>query len=426
MAVAPTVLEFARRTTATAATRYRRVREQTLQLTAELAVEDQVVQSMPDASPTKWHLAHTSWFFEQFLLKPQLPGYRPFDPQFDFLFNSYYQTLGPMHQRPQRGLLTRPTVAQVLDYRRYVDDHMVQLLSGANAEDAGLFATLTLGLNHEQQHQELILTDIKHLFFCNPLLPAYRTTLTALPSRQAAAPLNFIEHPGGVCEIGAADGGFCFDNETPRHQILLQPHALADRLVSNGEYLDFIRDGGYTHPQLWLSDGWALRCQQDWQRPLYWLESLEEQFTLRGVQALAPADPVSHLSFYEADAFARWAGARLPTEGEWENAAQTQAVRGNLLDSHALQTLPATTQQGLKQLFGDVWEWTASAYSAYPGYRPEAGALGEYNGKFMCSQLVLRGGSCLTPADHVRASYRNFFYPHTRWQCTGLRLARDL
>lgn len=425
MAVAPALDFTPHRSSVALAAHYQRIRSRTCQLTADLAIEDQVAQSMPDASPTKWHLAHTSWFFEQFLLKPQLPDYRPFHPRFEYLFNSYYQSVGPMHQRPQRGLLTRPTVAQVLDYRSHVDAHMAQLLAQAG-EDQSLLARVVLGLNHEQQHQELILTDIKHLFSRNPLMPAYRTHLTALPSQQSAPSLAFIACPGGVQEIGATGDDFCFDNETPRHQVLLQPHALADRLVSNGEYLDFIRDGGYSRSQLWLSDGWALRCEQDWQRPLYWLESLEEQFTLNGVQAISPADPVSHLSFYEADAFARWAGARLPTESEWEHAAHQLPLNGNLLDTDALQTLPASTQPGLKQMFGDVWEWTGSAYDAYPGFRPGGGALGEYNGKFMCSQLVLRGGSCLTPADHIRASYRNFFYPQARWQCTGLRLARDL
>jgi ergothioneine biosynthesis protein EgtB len=424
MAVAPTAMDFSLHHSRPGLTaRYQQVRQRTCQLAAGLAAEDQVAQSMPDASPTKWHLAHTSWFFEQFLLKPQ-PDYRPFHPRFEYLFNSYYQTVGPMHQRAQRGLLTRPTVAEVMAYRRHVDDHMHHLLQ--RTDDPQIQARVILGLNHEQQHQELILTDIKHLFFCNPLLPAYRATPTALPSQRSAPTLTFTAHPGGVQEIGARGNAFCFDNETPRHRVLLQPHALADRLVSNGEYLDFIRDGGYARAQLWLSDGWALRCAQQWQRPLYWLESLEEQFTLNGVQALAAADPVSHLSFYEADAFARWAGARLPTESEWEHAAQSLPVRGNLLDSDALQTLPAPAQPGLKQMFGDAWEWTASAYDAYPGFRAGDDALGEYNGKFMCSQLVLRGGSCLTPADHVRASYRNFFYPHTRWQCAGLRLARDL
>ena len=445
---------------------YRQVRATTLRLCEPLEVEDYVVQSMPDASPAKWHLAHTSWFFEQFLLKPLHPGYREYHEDFEYLFNSYYQSVGPMHQRPRRGLLSRPTVQEVMRYRMHVDRHIESLLD-ARADDEHLAALLELGLNHEQQHQELLLTDIKHLFSCNPLLPAYRPPAPADPGTRASPqgpalppmtrPMTFVAFDGGVHAIGAPGehgdrpdaGSFCFDNELPRHRILLEPYALADRLVTSGEYLEFIRDGGYRRATLWLSDGWQAVTQQGWNRPLYWSESLDAEFTLAGLRDLDSAAPVSHLSYYEADAFARWAGARLPTEAEWELAAARQPVQGNLLDAGALHPLPAppprridhrphpqsaspsspkpalgSDQKSLNQLFGDTWEWTASPYVAYPGYRGTSGALGEYNGKFMCNQWVLRGGSCATPAGHIRASYRNFFYPATRWQFAGLRLAR--
>jgi ergothioneine biosynthesis protein EgtB len=381
---------------------------------------------MPDASPAKWHLAHTSWFFEQFLLKPLLPQYAPFRAGFEFLFNSYYQAVGPMHQRPERGLLTRPTVKEVFAYREHVDEAMLKLLDLRGEDDGQLNPLVKLGLNHEQQHQELMLTDIKHLFSRNPLLPAYTTKPAPASEVRTSAPLQFYEFEGGVREIGATGKHFCFDNETPRHRTLVEPYALGDRLVTNGEYLEFVRDGGYRRAEFWLSDGWSTINQEGWTRPFYWTPTLDAEFTLRGLQALDEHVPVSHLSYYEADAFARWAKARLPTEAEWELAAESLPVRGNLLRNDALRPLPAGDQPGMKQMFGDVWEWTASPYVAYPGYRPVAGALGEYNGKFMCNQLVLRGGSCATPADHVRATYRNFFYPQARWQFMGLRLARDL
>jgi ergothioneine biosynthesis protein EgtB len=403
---------------------YARIRAATFALCDHLEIEDFVVQSMPDASPAKWHLAHTSWFFEQFILKPHLPGYRPFHPHFDYLFNSYYQTVGPMHQRPERGLLTRPTVSEVFRYREHVDEHMYALLESRQGGDEIESLTL-LGLNHEQQHQELILTDLKHLLSRNPLLPAYRPA--AQPTRSTnAEPMSFQTFEGGVREIGADGEEFCFDNETPRHRTLVESYALADRLVTNGEFLEFIRDGGYRKPQLWLSDGWALVTAEQWDRPLYWSATLDSEFTLSGLVPLDPAAPVCHLSYYEADAFARWANARLPTEAEWELAAAALPIAGNLLESGHLHPTPSNHERGLTQMFGDVWEWTSSAYSAYPGYRPPTGALGEYNGKFMCNQLVLRGGSCATPSDHIRATYRNFFYPHARWQFMGVRLARDL
>ncbi|AMN47955.1 hypothetical protein ACG33_12780 [Steroidobacter denitrificans] len=424
--------------------RYRHVRATTLQLCEPLEVEDYVVQSMPDASPAKWHLAHTSWFFEQFLLKPMLSGYQAYHEDFEYLFNSYYQSVGPMHQRPRRGLLSRPTVQEIMRYRMHVDRHIESLLD-AHADDDQLAALLELGVNHEQQHQELLLTDIKHLFSCNPLLPAYRSaalrgtaTKSAAPTGDSALPsmarpMTFIAFDGGVQAIGAPsrhgrpDERFCFDNEQPRHRLLVAPFALADRLVTSGEYLDFIRDGGYRRATLWLSDGWQTVTRHGWNRPLYWSESLDAEFTLAGLQDLDNDTPVSHLSYYEADAFARWAGARLPTEAEWELAAAGLPVQGNLLEAGTLHPRPARAhcrdRSELQQLFGDTWEWTASPYVAYPGYRSASGALGEYNGKFMCNQWVLRGGSCATPAEHIRASYRNFFYPDTRWQFAGLRLA---
>ena len=416
------VLPEARRAE-TLAARYSHVRRVSLEICEPLETEDYVVQSMPDASPAKWHLAHTSWFFEQFLLKPLLAGYRAFHPDFEYLFNSYYQSVGRMHARPQRGLLTRPTVDEVLRYREHVDEHMQKLLR-ARPDDEKLLAVGTLGVNHEQQHQELMLTDIKHLFSLNPLLPAYRPG--ADEPNDAAAPMHFIPFDGGIREIGASGKHFCFDNELPRHRTLVEPYALADRLVTSGEYLEFIRDGGYRRPEFWLSDGWSTVVREGWTRPIYWSESLDSEFTLHGLQPLRIAAPVCHVSFYEVDAFARWAGARLPSEAEWELAAESLPVIGNLLNSGALHPIAAGVQAGMKQMFGDVWEWTASPYSAYPGYQPPPGALGEYNGKFMCNQLVLRGGSCATPADHVRASYRNFFYADARWQFMGVRLARNL
>ena len=403
--------------------RYRRVRSISPAICEPLELEDYVVQSMPDASPAKWHLAHTSWFFEQFLLKPLVSGYRVFHPRFEFLFNSYYQTVGPMHQRPRRGLLTRPTVAEVLEYRSYVDEQAQQLID-ARADDDRVATITMLGLNHEQQHQELLLTDIKHLFSCNPLQPAYRER--AAPTAASTGPMHFLSFEGGIGDIGASGKHFCFDNETPRHRTLVEPYALADRLVTNAEFVEFIREGGYRRAEFWLSDGWTTVAQEGWMRPLYWTAGLEAEFTLNGTQPLSPGAPVAHLSYYEADAFARWAGARLPTEAEWELAAATLPRSGNLFEHNALHPRPPEQGPGLKQMFGDVWEWTASPYVAYPGYRPPSGALGEYNGKFMCNQLVLRGGSCVTSRDHIRASYRNFFYPHARWQFMGARLARNL
>jgi len=399
--------------------RYQQVRNLTVGLCRTLTPEDMTVQSMPDASPAKWHLAHSSWFFENFLLAPHLKGYRPFDPQFSYLFNSYYFTLGSMHPRPERGLLTRPGVDEISRYREHVDEHMHTLLEARNGEPDLTFLT-TLGINHEQQHQELLLMDIKHLFSRNPLKPAWRE----LPAPEPAATtlLKFISRPEGLLAIGHAGSGFAFDNETPRHRVFIQAHSLANRLTTNGEYREFIRTGGYATPELWLSDGWATAQREDWNRPLYWNEDMTKEFTLAGERELDLDAPVCHLSYYEADAFARWAGARLPTEAEWESLAADQPEEGNLLESGRFH--PQAAAAGANQLFGDVWEWTASSYAPYPGFKPLAGSLGEYNGKFMINQMVLRGGCCITPRKHVRASYRNFFYPQQRWLFAGLRLAR--
>ena len=401
--------------------RFQQVRQRTLALCAGLSAEDLLVQSMPDASPGKWHLAHTSWFFEQFVLGRD-PLYRPREPAWHYLFNSYYQSVGPMHARPQRGLLSRPALDEVLGYRHVIDDAVGELL--ARSEDAELATLVELGLQHEQQHQELLLTDIKHAFWCNPLQPAYRAVLDD-SMHEKAVPLRFVDGRDGIVEIGHRGEAFAFDNETPRHRVLLQPHALANRLVTNAEYLAFVREGGYREPGLWLSDGWATVQREGWQHPIYWQDDLASEFTLAGVRALDPQEPVCHLSYYEAEAFARWAGARLPTEAEWESAAHGVGISGNLQDEQRFQPRAATEGDGLLQLYGDVWEWTASPYVSYPGFRPLPGSLGEYNGKFMCGQWVLRGGSCATPRSHIRASYRNFFPPHARWQFAGLRLGQD-
>jgi ergothioneine biosynthesis protein EgtB len=399
--------------------RYREVRAFTAQLAAPLSPEDAVVQSMPDTSPAKWHLAHTTWFFETFVLKPRYPEYREFRPDFGFLFNSYYHTVGAMHPRPQRGLLTRPDVQEVLDYRGYVDIRMSEALEHQDFSGDEI-ALVELGLNHEQQHQELMLTDIKHLFSCSPLWPAYCEMPLDATSPE---PLEWIEGPVGRIDIGAGADGFAFDNERPRHSVWLRPFVIASRPVSNAEYCEFIRDGGYTRPELWLSDGWSTVQQERWAHPLYWAGDLASEFTLAGRQKLDPHAPATHLCFYEADAYARWAGARLPTEAEWETVAAQRRITGNFVETNRLHPGGPVTDAG--RWFGDVWEWTASAYAPYPGYVPPPGAIGEYNGKFMCNQLVLRGGSCVSAQPHLRASYRNFFYPQARWQFSGLRLARD-
>jgi ergothioneine biosynthesis protein EgtB len=402
---------------------FARVRAQTERLAAPLSPEDCCVQSMPDASPTKWHLAHTSWFFETFVLAPAVPDYRIFDPSFRVLFNSYYNGVGEQHPRPQRGLLTRPPLADVLAYRAHVDRHVAALLASGDAP----LATIELGLHHEQQHQELLLTDAKHLLAANPLRPAYRDDLSRSEA-SAVAPLRWHRYPTGIREIGSDGTHFHFDNETPRHSQLVHGFEIASRPVSNGEFLAFVDAGGYAQPEWWLADGFAALASEGWTLPGYWQrrDGAIFDFTLGGSRLLDLAAPVSHVSFYEADAFARWSDARLPTEAEWEFAAAGAAIAGNFVEADALHPMAADeTNEGPSQLFGDVWEWTASPYVAYPGFRPAAGAIGEYNGKFMCNQFVLRGGSCATPRDHVRASYRNFFPPHARWQWSGLRLARD-
>lgn len=401
--------------------RYVRIRAATTALVEPLSAEDAQAQSMPAASPAKWHLAHTTWFFERFVLGSDSAYVAP-HPQWHHLFNSYYRTAGTFHARAARGLLTRPSLDEVLDWRRHVDAAMrAKLVHGQG--DAELEKRVTLGLNHEQQHQELLLTDIKHLLWCNPLQPAYHTITP--PSAGADVPLRFLPGRDGVVEIGAPSAGFAYDNERPRHAQLLTPHALANRLVTNAEYRAFIEDGGYRIPTLWMSDGWDRIEQEGWTRPLYWMAELDHEFTLAGLRAIDPLAPVCHLSWYEADAFAHWAGARLPREAEWEAMVQSRTpdADSNLRDRGLLH--PVAPGAGAMSWFGDVWEWTASPYVGYPGFRPLGGSFGEYNGKFMSGQMVLRGGSCATPADHIRASYRNFFAPHLRWQFSGLRLARD-
>jgi ergothioneine biosynthesis protein EgtB len=396
------------------AARHAQVRAHSLALAEPLSAEDQCVQSMPDASPTKWHLAHTSWFFEAVVLAPHVPGYRAFDARWSHLFNSYYESLGSRHPRPQRGLLTRPSLAEVRAYRAHVDAHLEAWIAGA--DDAAWALTrplIELGLHHEQQHQELILTDVLHALWCNPLLPAYAPAEAPALRLAAATPAShWRQGPEGPVEIGHEGAAFAFDNETPRHRVWLQPYRIADRLVTCGEFADFIADGGYRTPSLWLSDGWALVQSQQWTAPHYWIapgdpraNSAQWQvFGLHGVRPLDAAAPVTQLSFFEAAAYAEWAGARLPTEAEWEAAAGLE---------------------GMRELTGQAWQWTRSSYEPYPGFRPWAGAIGEYNGKFMVGQMVLRGSSIATPAGHARATYRNFFPPAARWQFSGLRLARD-
>jgi ergothioneine biosynthesis protein EgtB len=406
------------------ASRYARVRARTAALAEPLSAEDAMVQSMPDASPAKWHLAHTTWFFEEFVLAPSDPSHRWEDERWRVLFNSYYEGVGPQHTRSARGLLSRPSLAEVRAWRRSVDDRMAGLL--AHADEAALAVTL-LGTHHEEQHQELLLTDAKHALFSNPLHPSYASDAPSVSAIEADA--SWTSFDEAVVEIGADGVAFAFDNETPRHRALVETFSLASRPVTNAEYAAFIADGGYAQAGLWLSDGWAAVQSGHWRAPLYWETDdgsppPRRVFGLRGWQPMEPEAPVCHVSFYEADAYARWAGARLPTESEWEAAAQGHAVDGNFVESGRLSPAPATGP-GVTQLFGDVWEWTASAYRPYPRFRPLGGLLAEYNGKFMSGQMVLRGGSCLSPRDHLRVTYRNFFPPGARWQMSGFRLARD-
>jgi ergothioneine biosynthesis protein EgtB len=405
------------------AARFAAVRRRTAELCAPLSAEDCAIQPMPDASPAKWHLAHTTWFFETFVASGE-----PFDPSFVFLFNSYYEAVGPRVERARRGLLSRPSLERVHAYRAAIEDRVLRALA-AGALDDEACARLELGLHHEQQHQELILTDLKYTLGTQPLQPGYREL--ARPAAAAPAAMAWHAEAGGIVELGASDAGFAFDNERPRHRVLLAPYRIATRPVANAEVLAFIADGGYRDHRLWLSDGWAQVQAERWEAPLYWSRRDGDWaiYDLTGVRAVDPGESACHLSLYEADAIAHWLGARLPTEAEWEHAAATASLAGNFADAgrlHPDHAAPATAAAPLAQLFGDVWEWTASSYSPYPGFRPLAGALGEYNGKFMSGQHVLRGGSCFTPADHIRRSYRNFFPPAARWQMTGIRLASDV
>ena len=401
--------------------RFLQVRLLSEQLCAPLATEDYVVQSMPDVSPAKWHIAHTTWFFETFLLAPYLPSYKVFHPKFGYLFNSYYEAIGARHPRAQRGLLTRPTVAEVYQYRAYVDEAMTALLAERAGEKPGLQDLLILGLHHEQQHQELLMTDLKHILSTNPLRPAYRSDLREIAVAQPAS-RQWVSYAGGLHAIGHEGEEFAFDNEGPRHQVYLQDFQLASQPVTNGEYLEFMNAGGYQNAEYWLAEGWMTLQTEGWNAPLYW-EQIDGQWfvmTLGGLRALNEREPVCHVSLFEADAFARWAGKRLPSEAEWEVAAAQEPIQGNFLSQDFLHPMPSNTSQ----LYGDVWEWTQSAYLPYPNFKTAAGAVGEYNGKFMCNQMVLRGGSCVTPPDHIRLTYRNFFPTSARWQFTGFRLAK--
>jgi ergothioneine biosynthesis protein EgtB len=420
--------------------RFRDTRDFTTRLCRDLAPEDCVVQSMPDVSPTKWHLAHTTWFFETFILKKWLPGYRPEIPEYAYLFNSYYNAAGDMHRRDLRGLISRPTVAEAQRYRSSVDTEIDNLISNA---DETLFRQiepiLILGIQHEQQHEELLVTDIKHVFAQNPLHPIFRERkIDIVPEN--VPPLRFIEFEEGMVEIGHDGDGFCYDNEQPRHRAFVPRFSLANRPVTNGEYLEFIEAGGYTRSEFWLSLGWMTVNEQRWQAPLYWTkkDGAWWDFTLSGFRPVDENEPVTHVSYFEADAYANWAGARLSTEFEWEHAAAEIPIEGNFVENETFHPVACRSSRqepvlsasrmdrDPAQMFGDVWEWTRSAYSPYPGYRAAPGALGEYNGKFMCNQYVLRGGSCATSRTHIRKTYRNFFQPEKRWQFTGIRLARDL
>ena len=414
---------------------YGKVRSATMELVAPLSPEDLMVQSSPDASPAKWHLAHTSWFFETFVLGEFQAGYKAFHPDFRWLFNSYYNALGEMPEKKLRASFSRPPLNEILAYREHVDAAIDRLLEMPDVADEAL-RRITLGLEHEQQHQELIATDIKHALFTNPLHPAYLESARGKSGEVIAPPMEWISFAGGLTEIGKdidaeSVTDFAFDNETPWHTVYLAPYELASRLVTCAEYLAFIDQNGYSRPELWLSEGWTKMREDGWIAPLYWQRDSAAKsgwsvYTMHGFKPLEELSetPVCHLSFFEADAYARWAGCRLPTEFEWEHAAASLPITGNFIETTALHPTPATNAPGLKQMFGDTWEWTSSGYTGYPGYKPLPGALGEYNGKFMSSQVILRGGSCVTPATHIRATYRNFFPPSTRWQFSGLRLAR--
>lgn len=412
---------------------FQRVRQKTVELCQPLYIEDYVIQSIADVSPPKWHLAHTTWFFETFILQPMLKSYKIFNPSFNYRFNSYYQSINKPYPRVGRGLLSRPTTEVVYAYRNYVDDSVLSLINQLTEENIKKFETLlNWGLQHEQQHQELLLMDIKYNFSCDPDFPSYQTAKQAEQKTKVKADISMIEVAGGIVEIGYQGSSFCFDNELPLHQKILRPYLIGSRLVTIGEYLEFIDAKGYEDPQWWLSDGWDWLCQQAIKAPLYWHQIDNEWyiFTLNGLNVLNLSEPVSHISYYEADAFAKWRGCRLPTEEEWEYFVISNHLspqQGNFLENGFYQPQPAYRQSNnAMQFFGDLWEWTASPYVSYPGYTPMAGALGEYNGKFMANQMVLRGGCCVTPQDHIRASYRNFFQPEKRWQFSGIRLAATI
>ncbi len=410
--------------------RFKSVRNFSHTLCKPLVTEDYVIQSMPDVSPTKWHLAHTSWFFEAFILSKVRENYKSLHPQYNFLFNSYYVQVGKRHTRAYRGLLSRPTVEQVYDYREYVNKNMIDFLENSDEKIFNEFSfVVEVGLNHEQQHQELLLTDIKHVFSVNPLNPVYIEKNNSILNNDVP-PMEWINFDEGVYEIGFDDKSFCYDNETPKHKEFVQSFKLGTRLITNKEYIEFINDGAYKNAPLWLSDGWATVEKENWQAPFYWEKKDGEwwNFTLTGYKKVNPDEPVCHVSFYEADAFAHWAGVRLPTESEWETASSNIKIEGNFVENQNFHPTALKNNNGeksLRQMFGDVWEWTRSSYSPYPGYKTLPGALGEYNGKFMSSQLVLRGGSCATSETHIRKTYRNFFPPNARWQFMGIRLAKD-
>jgi ergothioneine biosynthesis protein EgtB len=407
--------------------RFRTVRATSLDLARPLSAEDCAIQSMPDASPTKWHLAHTTWFFETFVLAPRVADYQPFHPEYRYLYNSYYNAIGEQYPRPRRGMLSRPAMSEILGYRETVDAAILRALSHDDQLDESTLAVVELGLHHEQQHQELILTDVKHMLACNPLCPAYRDLEES--AVREVKPLSWHGHEAGIVEVGRSGDGFAFDNEGPRHRAYVEAFEIGSRPITNGEFLAFMGDCGYSRPDLWLADGWARRSEEDWRAPLYWILRDGEWFaqTLSGLRRVRPDEPVTHVSYYEADAYASWAAARLPTEEEWETCARNLPVEGNFFDDDVLHPTPAHGDTGAPlQMFGDVWEWTRTAYGAYPGYAAGPGALGEYNGKFMCDQFVLRGGSCVSSRSHLRATYRNFFPAGSRWQFSGIRLARDL
>lgn len=404
------------------------VRQDSEKLCQSLEIEDYIIQTTNEASPVKWNLAHVTWFYETFILSIYAKDYQDFHPQFRYLFNSYYEQVGRFFPRPQRGLLSRPTVKEIYRYRAYIDEQMAHLFETVSEEKwQEIVFRLMIGLNHEQQHQELLLTDLKYNLAFNPLRPAYREDL-AISNSQTISELKWFEFKGGLDFIGYEGNGFAYDNESPRHQVFLAPFKLASRLVTNSEYIEFIESNGYQRPELWLSDGWSTIKQTGWNAPLYWekIEGTWWQMTLGGMRKVALAEPVCHMSYYEADAFATWKEKRLPTEAEWETAACDLKIEGNFRNSDFLHPIATEEKEGLLQMYGDVWEWTQTPYTPYPNYRPQTGALGEYNGKFMCNQMVLRGGSCVTPNDHIRLTYRNFFYPHERWQFKGFRLAEGV